>query len=210
MNSGVPKQFLLIAGKPVLMHTMQRFFEADHSVEIILALPKSEINTWKELISKHSFSIPHHVAEGGGSRFHSVKNALAFVKEKSLVAVHDGVRPFVSTGLINRSFSEAEQHGNAVPAIPLSDSLRRVEKGRNEIVDRTSFVSIQTPQCFDSEILKQAYNTEYKTIFTDDAGVVEATGEKIHLIEGERENMKITYPVDLIIGEAVLKKNFGK
>ncbi len=208
MNAGVPKQFLLLSGRPVLMHTIQRFFEADPSANSIVALPQNEISTWKELCAQHSFTISHQIAEGGETRFHSVKNALTMVKEKSIVAIHDGVRPFVSVDLINRSFSEAEKFGNAVPAVPVNDSLRKVEGEHNEIADRSSFVTIQTPQCFGSEILKEAYTADYRDIFTDDANVVEFHGQPIHLMEGERENIKITFPVDLIIGEEILKKNF--
>ncbi len=210
MNAGVPKQFLLLSGKLVLMHTIQRFFEADSSAEIIVALPKNEIGTWKELCAEHVFKISHQLTEGGETRFHSVKNALTLVKEKSMVAIHDGVRPFVSVDLINRSFSEAGQFGNAVPAIPVNDSIRKVDADRNEIADRNSLVAIQTPQCFTSETLKEAYATDYRDIFTDDANVVEFHGQSIHLIEGERENFKITYPVDLILGEEILKKFSGK
>jgi len=207
MNTNVPKQFMLLAGKPVLMHTIQRFFDADPSSEIIVVLPQSEINRWKELCTQYSFTVSHHITEGGENRFHSVKIGLALVNENSVVAIHDGVRPFVTADLINRAFSEAEEHGNAVPAIPVNESIRKVEGYTNEIMDRDSFVIIQTPQCFTSEILKKAYSSGYKNIYTDDASVVESCGEKIHLLEGERENIKITYPVDLLFGESILKKN---
>jgi 2-C-methyl-D-erythritol 4-phosphate cytidylyltransferase len=206
MNSGIPKQFLLLAGRPVLMHAIQRFYDADSSVETIVVLPKNEIEAWKQLCLRFSFAISHHVTPGGETRFHSVKAGLEFVKEKSIVAVHDGVRPCVSTSLIKRCFSESEKSGNAVPVIPVNESLRKIKSGKNEIADRNSFVIIQTPQCFSSEIIKEAYLSAYQNIFTDDATVVEFAGQDIHLIEGEKENIKITYPFDLIVGEEILKK----
>jgi 2-C-methyl-D-erythritol 4-phosphate cytidylyltransferase len=209
MKADVPKQFLILGDRPVLMQSLQRFYDADPSTEIIVALPENEIDTWNALCVQHSFTIPHRITKGGETRFHSVKKALEQVKEKSIVAVHDGVRPFADTNLINRCFSEAERYGNAVPAIPVNDSMRKVEDERNEWIDRNSFVIIQTPQCFASEMLKEAYNIEYKSVFTDDAAVVELHGQTIHLTEGERENIKITYPLDLIIGEAILKKKFS-
>lgn len=206
MNAGIPKQFILLCDKPVLMHTISRFHESDRATEIIVVLPKDEINRWKELCVQYNFSIAHEIVAGGETRFHSVKNGLACVKEKSIVAIHDGVRPFASTALINRCFSEAEKFGNAIPSIPINESIRKIENGENEIADRSSFVIIQTPQCFDSDILEEAYKTDYKNIFTDDASVVEFYGKKIHLTEGEQTNIKITFPFDLMIGETILKK----
>jgi 2-C-methyl-D-erythritol 4-phosphate cytidylyltransferase len=127
------------------------------------------------------------------------------VREKSVVAIHDGVRPFASVSLIRRCFAEAEKHGNAIPCMPVKESLRKITPGKNEMVERNSFVVVQTPQCFDSEILKEAYRTAYQPGFTDDAAVVEHYSQSIHLVEGESENIKITFPVDLIIGEEILK-----
>jgi len=206
MNAGMPKQFLLLADKPLLMHTLERFHAADPSVELIVVLPAEEIKTWKSLCVQYACAIPHHVSEGGTTRFQSVKNGLAHVMEKSIVAVHDGVRPFAGSALISRCFSEAEKHGNAVPFIPLDDSIRKVNGDANETADRNSFVIIQTPQCFDSEILKEVYKTDHQNMFTDDASVAEFYGIKIHLTEGEKENIKITFPADLLFGEAILKK----
>lgn len=208
MNADIPKQFMLLASKPILMHTIQRFFEADPFVEIIVVVSKNEIDSWKKTCEQFSFTIPHLMQEGGETRFHSVKKGLNAVNKKSIVAIHDGARPFVNKTLINRCFMEAEKHGNAVPAIPVNESMRRVEGDHSEPADRSAYVLIQTPQCFDSEILKDAYDTDHKNIFTDDASVVEFHGETIHLISGERENIKITYPHDLIIAESILKKYF--
>ena len=208
MHGDVPKQFLLLAGKPILMHTIQRFFETDAEMEIIVVIPKNEIDSWKKRCADFSFIIPHQVIGGGQTRFHSVKNGLDAVKEKSIVAVHDGARPLASKALINRCFLEAEKYGNAVPAISISESMRKMDGSQSVIVDRDKFVLIQTPQCFESEILIRAYRVDDQPVFTDDASVVEHSGKSIHLINGERENIKITYPLDLAIGEAILKKYF--
>lgn len=205
MQGDVPKQFMVLSGKPILMHAIQRFFESEADPEIIVVIPKIEIDAWKKRCVDCSFAIPHQVVGGGETRFHSVKNGLNEVKEKSIVAVHDGARPFASKALINRCFIEAEKYGNAVPAIPLNDSMRKVEGNQSEIADRKNFVLIQTPQCFDSEILIKAYQENDQPEFTDDASIVEHSGKMIHLIEGERENIKITYAVDMVIGEAILK-----
>lgn len=205
MNAGIPKQFILLAGLPVLMHCIRCFHESDPGIGLIVVLPENEINAWEGLCNKYSFDIIHKVVAGGETRFHSVKNGLTQVNEKSLVAVHDGARPFPGAALIKNCFSRAEEFGTAVPAIPVNESLRRVEGEENQFADRSSYVLIQTPQCFKSEILLSAYNTNYNKNFTDDASIVEFSGHSIHLIEGERENIKITYPVDIAIGEAILK-----
>ncbi len=206
MSSKLPKQFMKVAGKPLLMHTIQRFYEADKSALIIVVLPKEYIKEWDKLIHKFKSLIPHVVIEGGSTRFQSVKNGLSLVKEKGIVAVHDGVRPLASKALINKCFNEANKKGNAIPAIPLNESLRKTSGGRSEVVDRSSYSIIQTPQCFLSEIILKAYQQRFKKSFTDDATVVESIGKKIHLVEGERENIKITFSVDLKIAELFLKK----
>ena len=206
MNSDVPKQFLLLGGKPILMHTIERFFRADKTIEFIVVIPKNGIDPWKKNCDQHSFTLAHQVIEGGETRFHSVKNGLTAVKEKSIVAIHDGARPFTSNALINSCFSEAEKYGNAVPVIQLNESIRKISGEHSEIADRKSFVIVQTPQCFESEILKKAYTVDHQDIFTDDASVVEFNGIEIYLVQGEPENIKITYPFDLITGESILKK----
>jgi 2-C-methyl-D-erythritol 4-phosphate cytidylyltransferase len=205
INPEKPKQFLLLDGKPILIRTLEIFYAADPSVEIVLVLPEKETEEWKSLCNKYKFTVPHQIVTGGETRFHSVKNGLNSINGKGVVAVHDGVRPFASTGLINKCFEEAEKNGNAVPCIPVAESIRKVsEKGLSEVADRNSLVIIQTPQCFDSEILKKAYSSDFKDIFTDDATVVEHCGYKINLIEGERENIKITYPFDLKIAKSII------
>jgi 2-C-methyl-D-erythritol 4-phosphate cytidylyltransferase len=208
MNSEVPKQFMELNGKPILVHTIERFLQADKDTHFIIVLPIDAMETWVKMNQQFKFDALPSVF-GGDTRFDSVKNGLQLVTEESIVAVHDAVRPLASAELITRCYAEAEKFGNAVPCIPVNDSLRSVKGNKNEIADRNSFVSIQTPQCFHSDILKKAYQTEYKKTFTDDASVVEDAGEKIHLMEGERENIKITFAEDLIFAQAVLKKKYS-
>lgn len=205
MNAELPKQFLKIHGKPLLMHTFEKFFNYGSSIKFILTLPQDHIDTWKQLCSDHQFPIEHIIVRGGTERFHSVKNALAEIKEKCLVAVHDGVRPMVSTETVARCFDLAEKSGNAIPVIPISESIRFIDENGSKPADRNKYKLIQTPQVFQSEILIKAYQQQYTTDFTDDAGVVEKTGIKINLVEGNRENIKITTPVDLQIAEALIR-----
>jgi len=206
MNSETPKQFLLLAGKPLLMHALGKFYEADASLKIIVVLPAKEIEEWKSLCEKYSFRIAHQVTAGGETRYMSVKNGLALVGGKSVVAIHDGARPLASVALIRKCFSVAAQKGNAVPCLPVRESMRKISEGKNELADRSGFVTIQTPQCFASDILKKAYEGAFKSFFTDDASVVEAAGEAINLVEGEQENIKVTFPIDLGIAEAIIRK----
>lgn len=205
LQSELPKQFLLLSGLPVLMHTMKKF--AGVSGKIIVTLPENHFNTWKKLCSAYQFEIPHVIVGGGESRFHSVKNALEKITDDdSLVAVHDGVRPAVSEKLVQKIFDAAEQNGNAVPFLPLNESIRGVdEKGNNAYADRKNFVNIQTPQCFGIKSLRKAYAQKFNATFTDDAAAVEAaTGEKIFLVEGEKQNIKITAMEDLIFAEQLI------
>ena len=204
MNAGMPKQFISIAGKPILMHTLEKFFAADRAMKIILVLPANEISEWKNLCTQHNFTVEHEIVKGGETRFHSVKNGLERVGEHGVVGVHDGVRPLLSVSMINNCFSEAAKKGNAVPCMPLRESVRRVNVSENQAMNRNELVAIQTPQCFSVASLKKAYLADYKSAFTDDASVVEAMGEKINLTEGEEENIKITFPVDLAVAEALL------
>ncbi|MCF6240663.1 MAG: 2-C-methyl-D-erythritol 4-phosphate cytidylyltransferase [Bacteroidales bacterium] len=205
-KSDIPKQFLELSGKPVLMRTIEVFFRYKSSLQIILVLPKQHIEFWKDLCEKYEFNIRHKIVQGGKTRFHSVKNALNTVDRlDNLVAIHDGVRPLVSQETINRCFFKAKESGNAIPCIPPHDSVRQISENTNHIIDRSLLRLIQTPQVFHTNILKQAYNQEYKEVFTDDASVLESLGEKIFLVEGNRENIKITNNIDLIIAEALFK-----
>ena len=206
-NTPVPKQFMKLDGKPVIMHTISKFAEAGMSIEIILVLNKEQISFWQELCKENNFYTEVKLVEGGENRFESVKNGLALVtEEECIVAIHDAVRPLVSTKTIVSTFKAAEMYGNAVPAIPLTDSIRQIDSSKSIAVDRTRYCVIQTPQCFHASILKKAYSTaEYKIHFTDDASVVEASGEKIHLVDGNPDNIKITTPRDFILAEALMK-----
>lgn len=211
MGSDTPKQFLELAGKPILMHTIEKFKSTFPTIEIILALPENQIDFWKELCVLHTFNLSsHQLVCGGKTRFHSVKNALALVKQESIVAIHDGVRPLVSSETIIKSFNEAELKGNAIPSIGVIESLRHVSKqdDANKAVARSCYQLIQTPQCFTSALILKAYQQEFDESFTDDASVVEALGEKINLVEGNKENIKITSPIDLKIAEALFRVQF--
>ncbi len=204
MRSVVPKQFLELAGKPILMHTLERFVAFDASIRIILVLPEDHQSTWKELCIRHAFTIKHSVVKGGETRFHSVKNGLSTISGDGIVAVHDGVRPLVSIATIRRCFEEAARTGNAIPCIPVHETVRQINGDSSRLIDRSALRLIQTPQVFEVRLLQQAFNQEYQPFFTDDASVLENKGEKIHLVEGNRENIKITEPADLILARSVL------
>jgi 2-C-methyl-D-erythritol 4-phosphate cytidylyltransferase len=206
MGSDIPKQFLELAGRPVLMHTIEKFKAFNESIEIITVLPENQLRFWFSLQKKHSFSVVNTLVKGGANRFQSVKNGLEFVKSPGLVAIHDGVRPFVSIDTIKRCFETAGKWGNAVPAISPVESLREVINENTKPVNRLNIKQIQTPQVFDAGLIKKAYLQEYCDDFTDDATVLEKAGEKIILVEGNRENIKITNPEDLIIAEALLRQ----
>jgi 2-C-methyl-D-erythritol 4-phosphate cytidylyltransferase len=204
MNNAIPKQFLELQGKPILMHTFEKFAAAISEINFVLVLPSSYLEQWKSLCKKYNFTISYQLAEAGETRFHSVKNGLALVPENCIVGVHDAARPLVSKNTIVNAFETAHQKGNASPAISLNESIREVKSGSNKAVDRSNYFIIQTPQCFQSSLLQKAFLQEYNPLFTDDASVLEAMGEKINLIEGNRENIKITTPHDLIIAEAIM------
>ena len=204
MGAEVPKQFLELAGRPVLMHTIERFKAFNEVMEIITVLPEDQLRHWLYLQEKHSFSIPQTLVKGGSSRFYSVRNGLKFVNSPGIVAIHDGVRPFVSDDTIKRCFETAEKKGNAIPAVTVAESLRIVTDTGNHPINRLQVRQIQTPQVFSAELLKKAYNQCYRPEFTDDATVLESAGEVINLVEGNRENIKITTPEDLLISRAFL------
>lgn len=206
MGGELPKQFLPLSGKPVLMRTLE-LFEGEVS-RIILVLPEDHIPFWQELCQKYHFTLPHTVALGGETRFHSVRSGLSHLPQAGLVAVHDGVRPLASRALIRRSFEEAERSGAALPACPVTDSLRlRQDEGKSEAVDRSRYVAVQTPQTFDLGQLQQAYEQAYSPLFTDDASVYEAASlGSITLIDGEETNIKLTTPRDLLLAELLLRE----
>ena len=206
MGGELPKQFLPLSGKPVLMRTLE-LFEGEVN-RIILVLPEDHISFWQELCERYHFTLPHTVALGGETRFHSVRSGLSHLPQEGLVAVHDGVRPLASRALIHRSFEEAERSGAALPACPVTDSLRlRQEEGKSEAVDRSRYVAVQTPQTFDLGRLQQAYEQAYSPLFTDDASVYEAASlGPITLIDGEETNIKLTTPRDLLLAELLLRE----
>ncbi len=208
MGSEIPKQFLKINDLPVLMHTINTFFDFDNQIKIVLVLPASQVDYWRELCSKYNFQIKHHISTGGDTRFESVKNGLQIVDTPSLIAVHDGVRPFVSPETLKRCYHHAEVLGNAIPVLDAFESVRQVDEEKSHALDRSTIKLVQTPQVFKSELLINAYSQVYSPLFTDDASVVEKYGETIHLVAGNRENIKITTPSDMILGEAFIKSGY--
>ncbi len=204
MGTDIPKQFLLLNGKPVLMHTLSKFNGL--SDEIILVLPEAQIAYWKELCAQYQFSLSHKIVAGGNERFYSVLNGLSSItSEEGLVAIHDGVRPCVSVDLIQRTYEEATQYGSAIAAVKSKDSLRKVTPTGTEAVDRSHYFLVQTPQTFSLQKLKEAYHRSYQSFFTDDASVFEANGSAIQLVEGDYKNIKITTPEDLPLAELYLQ-----
>lgn len=203
MKSELPKQFIELAGKPILMHTLEAFHFDD--IQILLVLPSDQIDFWKELVVKHAFQIPHRLVVGGEARFHSVLNGLNAIPDKEgLVAIHDGVRPLIDRAIITNSFEQAKEHGNAIVSIPLKDSIRSISDFGNKQEDRSAFRLIQTPQTFRLELIKDAFLQDFDPLFTDDASVLEKAGHQIHLIDGSYQNIKITTPEDLLIAESFL------
>lgn len=209
MGQHIPKQFLELAGKPILMHTIEKFYNTFPELKIILALPENQFDYWEELCYKYGFTkIPHQIVAGGKTRFDSVKNALKLITENGIVAIHDGVRPLVSAITIKKCFEQAEQSGTAIPVVDVVDSLRFVSKqeNTNKAVTRSCYKSVQTPQCFKTEIILKAYQQDFDESFTDDASVVEKLGFQINLVEGNIENIKITTVIDIALVEVFIGK----
>ncbi len=203
----LPKQFIEVAGKPLLLHTFDAFKGYFDKAKFILVLPELEIGRWKHIVYHFHFDLPHILVEGGPTRFHSVKNGLAEVKSNNgLVAIHDASRPFVSTTTVNNCIRTASFHGSAVPVVPVTDSIRKIENGISEALDRSKLFSVQTPQVFNAKLIKNAYNRVYNDIFTDDASVFEAAGHQIFTVEGNMENIKITQPADFGFASYLLEK----
>ena len=207
MGGDIPKQFLPVAGIPVLMRTMMRFREYSPDIQIILVLPKAQQEYWNSLCRQHQFNIPYLLADGGKTRFHSVQNGLALVPDDAdgVVGVHDGVRPFVSVDTIRRCYDEARSSKAVVPVIPVVETVRHLAaNGSSRTVPRDEYRLVQTPQCFDIQLLKAANKQPYNDGFTDDASVVEAYGYSITLVDGNRENIKITTPGDMKMAEMLI------
>ncbi|MBQ7662890.1 MAG: 2-C-methyl-D-erythritol 4-phosphate cytidylyltransferase [Prevotella sp.] len=207
MGGDIPKQFLPVGGIPVLMRTMMRFHEYSPELQIILVLPKIQQEYWNSLCRQHQFNIPYMLADGGKTRFHSVQNGLALVPDDTdgVVGVHDGVRPFVSVETIARCYDEARQSGAVVPVIPVVETVRHITAdGVSHTVPRDEYRLVQTPQCFSIQLLKAANEQPYNDGFTDDASVVESFGHEIRLVEGNRENIKLTTPGDMKMAEMLI------
>ncbi|MFL0163115.1 2-C-methyl-D-erythritol 4-phosphate cytidylyltransferase [Aquirufa salirivi] len=213
MKSAVPKQFLLLQGKPILFHTLLQFKKAFADIELILVLPLNQFPTWNLLCQEHPEILqtcPHQLVEGGATRFHSSQRGIQAIaiEQQALVAIHDGVRPLVSVESIQQAYQHAQEYGNAVLAVSSKDSIRQWDHHKNVYLplDRTQIKLIQTPQIFEISLLKRAYQQEYQDLFTDDASVVELLGIDIHLVEGNYSNIKITSPEDMLIAEALTQK----
>ena len=209
MGGTVPKQFLELAGKPILLHTVEKFLAYSPEIRLVLVLPEADFGRWERLAPQlsHAPNHPITVVAGGATRFQSVRNGLNPIEGDGLVAVHDAVRPLVSVEVIRRTFESAAQFGNGVAAVAAKDSVRQLGPGgQNTALDRATLRLIQTPQTFRIGLLKKAFGQPESLLFTDDASVVEAAGFEVHLVEGSYENLKITTPEDLVVAEALLQR----
>ncbi|WP_299581913.1 2-C-methyl-D-erythritol 4-phosphate cytidylyltransferase [uncultured Sunxiuqinia sp.] len=206
MGAEVPKQFILLAGKPILFWTIQRFLDFDPGIELTLVLPENQFERWHALCREYAFTPDVQLVKGGQTRFQSVKNGLDAINEEGIVFIHDGVRPLVSHQTLSNCFQLAVEKGNALPVAPVVESLRQVTEDSSRHVDRSQFRLVQTPQTFQTSIIQLAYQQPEQAFFTDDASVCEAAGISIHLVDGNPENIKITTPVDLLLAETLLNK----
>lgn len=213
MESAVPKQLMIVAGKPILMHTISRFHDVSGNRKIVLVLHPTLEKLWSSSCEQFQFDIPHDMILGGDTRFHSVQNGLQWIftqyqmKDETLIAIHDGVRPLVARATIEIAFKTAQQERTAIPVVKSRDSLRIQDTpSTSRAMNRNAVWMVQTPQVFQASLLKEAYSHPYHTDFTDDASVVEYAGYPIHLCDGDIQNIKITYPVDLLIAEALLRQ----
>jgi 2-C-methyl-D-erythritol 4-phosphate cytidylyltransferase len=209
IKSTLPKQFIELNGKPILLHTIEAFYRYSTQIKIVLVLPKDDFSIWSSICNKFNFTYPILLEGGGDTRFQSVKNGLGRIEGEGLVAIHDGVRPLVSEDIIGASFRLATVHQSAVAAVRLKESLRMTDQDNTKAVDRSKFRLIQTPQTFDLQLIKRAYEIKEDASLTDDASVAEKAGHVISLFEGSYENIKITTTEDLIVAEALMegKKN---
>ncbi len=205
MQFNVPKQFIEIKGKPILIHTIEKFFEFDEFINVIVCVHPDYLTSSNFMLAEYFPDKNIHTVYGGETRFHSVKNGLHVITNKNdIVGIHDAARPFVSIETIKRCFETAAKHGNAIPVLPVNESLRMVSNGINKAVRRDDYKVVQTPQCFIVSKIKEAFDQEYSPFFTDDATVLEGMDERIHLVEGNQENIKITNPYDLKFAELYL------
>ncbi len=205
MQSAVPKQFMPIGGIPILVHTLRQFHAWDKDLQLIVVMHADWIGQWHELAQTHCPEIVHQVVRGGQERFDSVKAGLACIADQeAIVGIHDAVRPLVSKATMQRCFDAAHRWGSAIPCVPVTDSIRMVVGSGSKHIDRAALRAVQTPQCFSMDILQKAYQQTYQSTFTDDASVVEAAGFAVELVEGNRENIKITNPEDILVAESLL------
>ena len=204
MGNAVPKQFLLLDGKPVLQRSLEAFAAFDPTMTCIVVLPETQISYWKDLCEKYSCNVPHLVVSGGKERFDSVKNGLKAISTEGIVAVHDGVRPLMTMEMLRDGFETAEKFGSAIPYVDSVDSLRMIDGETSKTLDRTKIKRIQTPQIFDVSQLKDVMDVVYRPEFTDEASVWELAGKKLYFYKGSEQNIKITTPSDLKIAEALL------
>ena len=209
MGSVVPKQFLEIQGKPILLHTIDQFVAAFEDIQLVVVLPAAYIQEGKDLLTENGFTKNIVFVAGGDTRFQSVKNGLSQITEKSIVFVHDAVRCLLTPALIQRCYQQALENGSAIPAVSSTDTVRLLKGEKNEVYDRESVMLIQTPQTFQSDLLLSAFNQPFIPSFTDEANVIEASGNSVYLVDGEFENIKITRPLDLAIAEYILAKRFA-
>ncbi|MDD2345044.1 MAG: 2-C-methyl-D-erythritol 4-phosphate cytidylyltransferase [Bacteroidales bacterium] len=205
MKQNTPKQFIEIGSIPILMLSIKAFYLFDNAIKIVITLPLHAIPEWEKLVKKHHFKISHQIVAGGKTRFHSIQNALPHVQSSDFVAIHDGVRPFVSQEMIQHTFITAHDFDAAIPVLPITDSIRIKKENQLSYFDRKLVYSVQTPQCFQTEKIIKAYQLEYKNDFTDDSSVFENNGETLHFYSGIPENIKITNPIDLVIATAMLE-----
>ena len=205
MGTETPKQFLRLKGRPILLHTIDQFLKFDNKIKIILVLPAAHIPTWEQITFEFAINYSIEVVEGGETRYKSVQQGLQVIKNEGVVGIHDGVRPFVSQETIARCYETALSLGNGVPCISINESLREVEGGINRWVNRNKYKIIQTPQCFNTTLIQDAYQIDERMEFTDDASVMEFAGHKINLVEGNPENIKITSKGDLKLGESFIQ-----
>lgn len=206
MGAEIPKQFIELNGKPILMHTIENLHAMDTEMQLVLVLPKEQFLFWDDLKKAHNFSIPHALAEGGKTRFLSVKNGLSKINDSDVVGVHDGVRPFVSENVFAACFESANRIGASIPVVSIVQSLRVLSDDKSSAVDRNKYRAVQTPQCFQTSILKKAFDSTNRIDYSDDATVVEEYGQRIAMVDGNAENIKITTPTDLELAELIVRR----
>lgn len=203
MGNNLPKQFLALQKSPILIHTILKFYNYDNSIQLILTLPENWISYWERTCAETNFDIQHEIIAGGKERYDSIKKALTLSKGK-LIAIHDGIRPLVSTETIQKAFEMAEKKGNAIPIFPIKESVRFVENEKTHSINRNNYFLVQTPQVFERGLIKSAYEQDFQESITDDASLLEKTGKKIYVFQGNEENIKITTPLDLRIAEELI------